>query len=300
MFLFCLYLSPNKLYCTKKIILYLSAQITQVQSHLINVTKAFGDLEEKAHQKNMLRDWVNQQRGLCAEWKSRPAKLRAEAAHAELQAMNELLSSLGERRARALADLQIGQDEKDNNLEESLDKLEAELIDAIAGKQAAQDLIQKYRAQVQDIQAWFDVLSKKVDAIEKGNGLPIAQKIANVREISEEFSSEGPIKLENIKRLGDAVIDAVSNLDSQQVEEQIKSVERRYGDIDKKIQRKSQVLEMTAQGIEATRRDIEENRDWINEKKDQLRVVEPLGFESRLAEEKVLALKVSKKSPFHK
>lgn len=261
-----------------------------MQTHLANVMKTVSELEEQSHQKKALRAWINQQRALCAEWKSRPAKLRAEAAQAELQAMNELLTNVGERRTRALTELSIH--DKDQDIEEGLNKLEAELIDAIAGKQAAQDFIQKYRSQVQDIQAWFDNLSKKVDVIEKGSGLTIDQKISNLKDITAEFESQGPEKLAEVKKLGDQVMDSVSNLDSQQIEEQIKSVERRYADISKKLQRKAQILDMTVQGIEATKREIEENREWIEQKKQQVKMPELLGFESKQAEERILALKV--------
>ncbi|XP_018395829.1 PREDICTED: nesprin-1 isoform X2 [Cyphomyrmex costatus] len=263
--------------------------IDQMQTHLANVMKTVGELEEQLRQKNSLRAWINQQRALCAEWKSRPAKLREEAAQAELQAMNELLTNVGERRTRALTELSI--QEEDHDIEEGLNKLETELAEAIAGKQAAQDLIQKYRSQVQDIQTWFDGLSKKVDMIEKGSGLTINQKISNIKDITVEFESQGTEKLAEIKKLGDQVMDSVSNLDSQQIEEQIKSVERRYVDIGKKLQRKAQVLEMTAQGIEATRREIEENREWIKQKKQQVKMPELLGFESKQAEERLLTLK---------
>lgn len=263
-----------------------------MQTHLANVTKSVGELEEQARQKNALRSWVNQQRALCSEWKSRPAKLRSEAAQAELQAMNELLGSVGERRTRAMTELSIHHDGQDDDLEEGLNKLETELIEAIGEKQSAQDLIQKYRSQVQDIQSWFDSLSKKVDVIERGSGLTIGQKIAAVKEITSEFESQGPGRLDEVKKLGDQVMDSVSNLDSQQIEEQMKSVERRYADVGKKLQRKAQVLDMTAQGIEATRKEIEDNREWISEKKQQARASGFLGFESKQAEEKVSALKV--------
>ncbi|KAF3420921.1 hypothetical protein E2986_09204 [Frieseomelitta varia] len=263
--------------------------IDQAQGHLMNVTKALNELEEQTRQKNTLRAWINQQRALCAEWKSRPAKLRSEAAHGELQAMNDLLANVGERRTHALTELSLHEDDQD--IEEGLNKLEAELTDAIAGKQAAQDLIQKYRTQVQSIQSWLDALSKKVDVIEKGNGQTIGQKIASVKEITTEFESQGPGKLNEVKTLSDQVMDSVSNLDSQQIEEQIKSVERRYADIAKKLQRKAQVLDMTAQGIEATRQEIEENRDWIQQKKQQAQISDPVGFDSKQVEEKLLALK---------
>ncbi|KAL0110413.1 hypothetical protein PUN28_013801 [Cardiocondyla obscurior] len=263
--------------------------IDQMQTHLANVMKTVSELEEQLQQKNSLRAWINQQRALCAEWKSRPAKLRAEAAQSELQAMNELLVNVGERRTRALTELSIH--EEDHDIEEGLNKLENELTDAIAGKQAAQDLIQKYRSHVQDFQTWLDGLSKKVDMIEKGSGLTIDQKISSLKDITGEFESQGTEKLAEVKKLGDQVMDSVSNLDSQQIEEQIKSVERRYADISKKLQRKAQVLEMTAQGIESTKREIEENREWIEQKKQQIKMPELLGFESKQAEERLLALK---------
>lgn len=265
--------------------------MSQMQTHLANVMKTVSELEEQLRQKNSLRAWINQQRALCAEWKSRPAKLRSEAAQAELQAMNELLANVDERRIRALTELSLNEDDRD--IEEGLNKLEAELTDAIAGKQAAQDLIQKYRSQVQDIQGWFDSLSKKVDVFEKGSGLTIGQKISSVKDITAEYESQGPEKLAEVKKLSDQVMDSVSNLDSQQIEEQIKSVERRYADIGKKLQRKAQVLDMTAQGIDATKREIEENREWIEQKKQLVRMPELLGYESRQAEEKLLALKVT-------
>lgn len=260
---------------------------------MANVMKTVGDLEEQLRQKNALRAWINQQRAVCAEWKSRPAKLRSEAAQAELQAMNELLANVDERRSRALTELSIHEEEEeDRDIEDGLNKLEAELTDAILGKQTAQDLIQSYRSRVQDVQTWLDSLSKKVDVIEKGSGLTIDQKIANLKDITDEFESHGPDKLAGIKKLGDQVMDSVSNLDSQQIEEQIKSVERRYADIGKKLQRKAQVLDMTAQGIEATRREIEENREWIEQRKQRIKMPELLGFESKQAEERLLTLKV--------
>ena len=94
-----------------------------------------------------------------------------------------------------------------------------------------------------------------------------------------------------MKNLGDDVMDSVSNLDSQQIEEQVKSLERRQNEISKKIQRKAQILEMTSQGIEATRREIEDNREWIRDKKEIVQSTEPLGYESRQVDERLLVLK---------
>ncbi|KAL7297367.1 hypothetical protein TKK_0009753 [Trichogramma kaykai] len=265
--------------------------IDQMQSHLSNVLKTVNELEDQTRQRNALVTWINQQRALCVEWKFRPVKLRAEAAQSELQTMNDLLTSVGEKRHQAEAEQMIRANGQDNDIEENLDKLEAELIDAIASKQASHELIQKYRNELQDIHSWFDALSKKIDVIEKGSGLTISQKITSLKEITSEFEVQGPNRIGEVKKLAEQVMDSVSNLDSQQIEEQMKSVERRQGEISKKLQRKAQVLEMTAQGIDATRREIEENREWISEKKRIARSDEPLGYESRQADERLLSLK---------
>ena len=106
--------------------------------------------------------------------------------------MNDLLRNIGDRRSRAELEFLIRPDGQDSDLEEGLNKLESELTEAITGKQATQDLIQKYRLEVQDIQAWFDVISKRVDAIEKGNGSTISKKITALKEITSEFESNAP------------------------------------------------------------------------------------------------------------
>ncbi|KAG7206621.1 hypothetical protein KM043_000301 [Ampulex compressa] len=264
--------------------------IDQMQTRLTGATAAVAELEEQARQRNALRAWITQQRAVCAEWRSRPAKLRSEAARAELRTMDELLASAGERRAQARAELSL-REEADRDIEEGLAKLEAELIEALAGKRASQELIGKYRSQVQEMQAWLEGLAKRVDAIERGNGLAIGQKIGRAKEIASEFGSQGPARLAEVKSLGDRVMDSVSNLDSQQIEEQLRSVERRYADIGKKLQRKAQILDMTAQGIEATRREIEENVEWTRRMRDRVGASEPIGYESKQAEERLLALK---------
>ena len=73
----------------------------------------------------------------------------------------------------------------------------------------------------------------------------------------------------------------------------MKSVERRYNDIAKRVQRKAQVLEMARKGLDGTRQEIEQAREWIREKMRQLDNSSPLGFESKVADDRLQSLRVS-------
>jgi nesprin-1 len=74
---------------------------------------------------------------------------------------------------------------------------------------------------------------------------------------------------------------------------QLKSVERRYNDIAKRVQRKAQVLEMTRKGLEGAHQETEQAREWIREKLRMLEAQTPLGFESKVADDRLQSLRVS-------
>lgn len=204
--------------------------------------------------------------------------------------MNDLLNAIDQRRNLLISELASSGNENDE-LEKMLDDLEKDLIGVIAQKQANMEVIDDYRQNVQVMNNWFDNLGKRIEAIDKGSGLNCEQKQSSILEIKAEFDDQGPKRLDENKRLASQVTEFVNNLDSQQIEEQSKSIERRYNDLSKRLQRKLQVLEMTKKGIEDTRNEISATRDWIKEKTVGLRKPEPLGFESRKADDKINALK---------
>lgn len=224
------------------------------------------------------------------EWASRPTKLRPEAAKQELNTMNDLLTAIGGRRTQLLTELS-GLEDDESDIEGLLNNLEDDLSHAIANKQGGQNLIEDYRQNIQAMHAWMDTLLKRSEAVDKGSGLNCAQKQSAIVELQNEFEDQGPKKLSEVKRLAGEVIDIVSNLDSQQVEEQVKSIERRYNDISKRLQRKLQVLEMTRKGIEGTRDEIEQAREWVKEKLIEVKKPILLGFETKNAEDKIQHLK---------
>lgn len=59
---------------------------------------------------------------------------------------------------------------------------------------------------------------------DKGSGLPCPQKLNALQELSSEFGDAGKDKVDNIKTVGSEVINIVSNLESQQVEEQVRLI----------------------------------------------------------------------------
>lgn len=204
--------------------------------------------------------------------------------------MNDLLISINQRRQYLNTELPASGNEN-AELEEMLDNLEEELTVTIAQKQANQDVIDEYRQHLQVMNNWFDNLIKRIDAVDKGSGLNHQQKQSAISNLKAEFDDQGPKRMDEIKRLAAQIIDFVNNLDSQHIEEQLKSVERRYGDVSKRLQRKQQVLEMTRKGIEDTRNEIEQAKEWVKEKMIELRKPLPLGFESHKAEDRLTALK---------
>ncbi|XP_074030429.1 muscle-specific protein 300 kDa isoform X10 [Leptinotarsa decemlineata] len=263
--------------------------IDQVQSHLSDLTTSVAEFEEKEKQRHELKKWIVAQEALINDWKKRPVKLRADAAKQELNNMNDVLSSIGIRRNHLVTELGAVGDENEE-LENMLDKLENDLTSLVATKRADLETIDEYRQHVQVINNWFDNLVKRIEVIDKGSGLNCQQKQTAITDVKAEFDDQGPKRLDEVKRLASQVIELVNNLDSQQVEEQTKSIERRYNDISKRLQRKLQVLESTRKGIEDTRNEIETARDWLREKLVSLQRPEPLGFESRKAEDKINSL----------
>jgi nesprin-1 len=93
---------------------------------LSGLTSIVSELEEGERQRAALQQWITEQNAVVADWRSKPAKLRPEAARAELVNMHEMLGAVGERRARLVTELPVTE-EGEPKLEEQLNKLETEV-----------------------------------------------------------------------------------------------------------------------------------------------------------------------------
>lgn len=66
----------------------------------------------------------------------------------------------------------------------------------------------------------------------------------------------------------------------------MKSVERRYNDIAKRIQRKMQMLEITYKAIDGTKSEVNAQNEWMQKEIDNILHPEPLGYESKSVKER--------------
>lgn len=105
-----------------------------------------------------------------------------------------------------------------------MDNLEENIVKAIEREKGNQAIIDDYRHKCQEIHDWFDSVLKKMGLADKGSGLSCLQKLSALKDLSAEFGQSGKEKVDNIKTVGSKVINIVSNLESQQVEEQVGSI----------------------------------------------------------------------------
>ncbi|CAH2241590.1 jg3925 [Pararge aegeria aegeria] len=255
--------------------------IDQVQSHLETLRDAVSGMEEAMKQVVEIQEWINVHNALAHDWLSNPTKLRPEAAKQDMAAMNDALASLAEKRNRILTEIPTEGLEDEINLEEDLNELEQTILKAIEREKGNQAIIDNFRHKCQEIHDWFDSVLKKMCLADKGSGLPCPQKLNALKELTAEFSQAGKEKVDSIKTVGSDVINIVSNLESQQVEEQMKSVERRYNDIAKRIQRKLQMLEITYKAIDGTKSEVSAQNEWMQKEIDNIVHPEPLGYDSK-------------------
>ncbi|ERL91661.1 hypothetical protein D910_08989, partial [Dendroctonus ponderosae] len=265
-------------------------ETAKVQAHLSNLSSSVTQLKEMEKQKATLKTWMEGQGDSINEWRNRPNKLRADAAKQDLSNMSDLLSAIAQRRHHLTTELS-GPGGADEELAKGLDKLEKDLLSVIADKQSKQAIIDQYKQQLQAINTWFDNLNKRIDVVDKGSGLNCQQKQTAIGDIQDEFDELQPQRMEELKRLAARVVEVVNNLDSQQIEEQVKSAERRCNDISKKLQRKTQVLEMTRKGIDGTKSEIDDARNWVKDKLAELQKAKPLSCESGKVEERLNSLR---------
>ncbi|KAK6636175.1 hypothetical protein RUM43_009828 [Polyplax serrata] len=268
--------------------------IDQLQIRITTLTETLLEMEKWKKERNSILQWITEQKSAVNDWKSKPAKLRLESSKQELNTMNALLPQIQDKRNKILTEIP-SEDEgtEEPHLGDMLNTLEEELMAVIAKKERAQQITEDYRKNLADAHQWLDSIIKKMENLDKGSSptLDCYQKLNGIHDLSNEINTQGNQRTEEVKKLANHVVDLVSNLDSQQVDEQIKSLERRHSDIFKRIQRKAQALESTKQGVENINQEIQQIRDWIKSKLDGLKTPEALGFNSKQVKDKIQALR---------
>lgn len=153
-------------------------------------------------------------------------------------------------------------------------------MDAIALKTSNQNIIERYRQNVADFDSYLENIIKKIDAIDIGSGLNCLQKLDAIDSIQNEFEAQGIQKLNDLKQNAQKVIEIINNLDAQQVEEKLKSSDRRYNDIIKRVARKAQMITATNKSIQSVQNEIIQLGEWLTEQNTLLHEHNPLNADS--------------------
>ncbi|XP_052870916.1 muscle-specific protein 300 kDa-like, partial [Anopheles cruzii] len=254
--------------------------IDDVQRWIGELVTAIGDCERLHRQRVELEGWIARQRAAVADWGSKPAKFRPDAAEQELRAMGELSRSVTVKRN----DL-TGDSEQDRRLREDLEQLQAALRQVMERKRDDQLAIEKYRKQYDDVQSWLDAITHQIDCVEAGGagGLSCRQKLDKISGIKRILEDDCDM-LPSFRRNAEHIAQLVSNLDAQQVTEQLKSVDRRHRDIANRLTRRLDVVDSTNRTFGKLRADLGELARWAAEKNEALGVPYQLGSDTKSAE----------------
>lgn len=126
-----------------------------------------------------------------------------------------------------------------------------------------QRLVELYRQACQDGHNWADELFKQMDKLDVGNNMTCDQKMEAIQGIDKGFAAQQPTRWDEIVDAKTNLTLVISNIDAQQVEEQVKGVERRFNDLAKRIARKLQMLEATNHNLKMLSDDIKNVHEWI-------------------------------------
>ncbi|KAL1139465.1 hypothetical protein AAG570_006449 [Ranatra chinensis] len=263
----------------------------RLQARMSSLGDIVSELEEKDRQLGELGKWVEDQWSAVVEWKNRPLKLRPEASRAEAAPMIESLNSLTEKRTQLLTQLPPG--EHNDSVVSNIDSLQQLLMETLAKKQGDEALIERYRIICGDGQCWLDSITKRLEQAERGRGLTLPQKLSTLEAIALDHAEKRIPIIDSVRDLAEQVINVVSNLDSQQVEDQMKGLERRFNDMAKRVERKMEVIKTTQKEFGSISDEVRQARTWVRQKLDYLQNPPPIGYESKASEECIQFLKVS-------
>lgn len=260
------------------------------------ISSSVNELEELGRQNDTIKKWIEEYHVIVQDFKSRPAKLRSEASSMEISQMNDLRTKIMEKQ-NILDELEIKQmnlapDMADSDIRERMNRLEEEVTNLIDSRTVVIQLIEEYRSKLQHVYGWFDTIIKQLEKCDKSDSQDSLKKSVEVQQLWSQFEDTRPLLDELKMKAGDVMLE-LSSLDIQQVEEQLRSVEKKYSDLQKRVGKKMQVIEMTRKGYEDSKSDILHLQEWVKEKMAFTRNLPLLGYTSKSAEVKLLEVNVS-------
>lgn len=210
--------------------------------------------------------------------------------------MNDLRSKIIEKQG-ILDDLEIKQmnlapDMADTELRVEVNRLEEEMSNMIDAKTVVIQQIEEYRARLHSVYSWFDSIIKQLEKCDKISNQDSKRKIEEIQELWKKFK-DARAQIDDLKMRAAEIAVELSSLDCQQVEEQLRSVEKKYTDLHKRVGKKMQVIEMTRKGYDDAKKEVVKLQEWVNEKIEYMKDLPPLGFKTKDIEVRLLEINVS-------
>ena len=223
-----------------------------------------GDVEK---QKQTFTKWIENTENTVAEYLQQPPKYRYEALQADMKMISNLQEACLEKHSE-LNEISP----YDNDLKIALDNLDGHISMLMDKRVDQQVIIEDYRGYHQDCLLWLEKISKSLLEIDENQSMNSEDRLQNLQEITSEYG-ESDKRLSELDSKYQTVLPLVGDMDKQQINEQMKSVERRIADLRKRIERKKQIFEMAQTGYIKTKEEIEETENWIKVKNEELHLM---------------------------
>lgn len=256
---------------------------------LIEKVKGFDEILTKRDEVN---DWIDQQMIFANDIQGKPSKLRPESASQDLKSIRDVIEAINGKRNIILTELsnQLPDDEV-SEMEKRLDDLETFLMNQIERKASNQEIVNNYINAVNNSKKFFDDLSHQLELLDGPCGLNCDQKYNKANSLKEDFETKVPVLKSDVQEKGAKVLEVISNLDAQQVDDYMKSLQRRENDLRKRMERKLQLLDLNKKNLDKLNSEIELTKFFFDDNIEKMQTLHALGYKTKPIETYLQSLK---------
>ena len=264
--------------------------------HITSVNTTLSELDDLSKQNIDIKKWIDDHQHLIEELKNKPVRLRHEAQANEMAQLNDLRSKIIEKQ-NILDDLEVKQmtftpDSDDSDVRCKMNSLEEEVNDTIDMRSEVIASIEEYRGKLKAVYAWFDTIIKQLEKCDRADQPDSRRRTDDIQQLWNKFK-EANNKVDELTEKATEIKPKLSSLDNQQIDEQLRSVQKKYADLKKRVTKKKQIIEMTRKGFDEARRNTENLLEWLEEKVEFLDDLPSLGYSSKDVELRVNEFNVS-------
>lgn len=259
----------------------LISRIAQVQVYIGTLTDKINELESTKKLRDEYLTWLAKQTAIISDWASRPIKFRTEVFPQELKSMEAMKTSIKEKKVEIL---NAPEDIFSSEDTDKLGDLLIEIDNIISKKQNNVKIVENYNDGMKAFNKWIEMAIVKLDSLGQQNNMKCADKLTQIRQLKEDVESKNDPMISSLKKKSDNVKGIVNNLDSEVIDEQIRSVDRRYNDLIKRIDRNLQMAELTCKNFDIVKNEITQASDWVKEQQVAVKSA-PGNFDNQAAED---------------